>query len=281
MIGYIEEIELCYGVAPNRTPEASFEAAHQMREAFLPGHGDFADRSEALLPVRVPAAKQLEVLQSINDELRGRVLELFGLPEGESVEYEVARDVPWAGFNYYLGGLRSRVVINTDVPVRRQFLIDAAAHETYPGHHTEHAWKEAGLVRDLGLDEESIFLIGTLCPIEGTWALTVTAATVRPVSLVFPRIPTGAQLRSRLRAAIPEALYHDDVHGRPEYRKHLTPSFAEEIRRELSTGQPTGAHTSRGAWAAVITRPVSSCSSRVSALCCLPRRWLRYPSRHL
>lgn len=79
-------------------------------------------------------------------------------------------------------------------------------------------------------------LIGTLCPRDGAWALTVTAATVRPVRLEFPRPPTADQLRGRLREAIPDGLYLDDPHGTPEYRKHLTYYFAEEIRRELSAG---------------------------------------------
>jgi hypothetical protein len=35
------------------------------------------------------------------------------------------------------------------------------AHETYPGHHTEHAWKEQRLVRERGLVEESLRMIGT------------------------------------------------------------------------------------------------------------------------
>jgi CO/xanthine dehydrogenase FAD-binding subunit len=82
----------------------------------------------------------------------------------------------------------------------------------------------------------SVLLIGTFCPHEGAWALTVTAATVRPVRIEFPRVPTGEQLRDRLREAIPDGLYLDDVHGAPEYRRHLTFHFAEEIRRELSAG---------------------------------------------
>jgi CO/xanthine dehydrogenase FAD-binding subunit len=79
-------------------------------------------------------------------------------------------------------------------------------------------------------------LIGTHGPGDGSWALTVTAATVRPVRIEFPQAPTGDQLRSRLRESIPEADYLDDAHGTPEYRKHLTFYFAEEIRRELSAG---------------------------------------------
>jgi CO/xanthine dehydrogenase FAD-binding subunit len=84
------------------------------------------------------------------------------------------------------------------------------------------------------LGRSSALLIGTLCSRDGTWALTVTASTVRPVRVEFPRAPTGDQLRERLREAIPDDLYFDDVHGAPAYRKHLTFYFAEEIRRELS-----------------------------------------------
>jgi hypothetical protein len=87
------------------------------------------------------------------------------------------------------------------------------------------------------LGRSAVLLIGTLCPRDGTWALTVTASTVRPVWIEFSQVPTGDQLQSRLREAIPDALYFDDVHGTPAYRKHLTFYFAEEIRRELSAGE--------------------------------------------
>jgi CO/xanthine dehydrogenase FAD-binding subunit len=87
------------------------------------------------------------------------------------------------------------------------------------------------------LGRSSILLTGTLCPREGSWALTVTAATVRPVRLEFPQAPSGDDLRRRLDEAIPDALYLDDVHGAPDYRKHMTYYFAEEIRRELLAGE--------------------------------------------
>jgi CO/xanthine dehydrogenase FAD-binding subunit len=86
------------------------------------------------------------------------------------------------------------------------------------------------------LGRSAALLIGTLCPNRGTWALTVTAATVRPIRLEFPRVPTADQLRDAVREAIPDTLYLDDVHGDPDYRKHLTYYFAEEIRGELSDG---------------------------------------------
>src|SRR4029450_11061287 len=68
---------------------------------------------------------------------------------------------PWSGFNYYEGGLRSRVAINLDLPVLSLSLGQLVAHEAYPGHHTEHPRKEAGLVRQRRWLEETIFLVGT------------------------------------------------------------------------------------------------------------------------
>ena len=52
-------------------------------------------------------------------------------------------------------------MLNTDRPVDAFFLPLLVAHEAYPGHHTEHAWKEALLVDGDGYLEETIFLVGT------------------------------------------------------------------------------------------------------------------------
>jgi CO/xanthine dehydrogenase FAD-binding subunit len=83
----------------------------------------------------------------------------------------------------------------------------------------------------------SVLLIATLCPREGIFALTVTAATQRPVRIEFPQLPSAEQLRSELGQAIPDALYLNDFHGTPAFRKHLTFHFAEDIRCELSVGE--------------------------------------------
>ena len=70
-------------------------------------------------------------------------------------------DEPWWAFNYYLGGLRSRVVVNSDQQTTAADLVTLAAHEVYPGHHTERVVKEQLLVREQGLLEESIQLVPT------------------------------------------------------------------------------------------------------------------------
>jgi CO/xanthine dehydrogenase FAD-binding subunit len=74
-------------------------------------------------------------------------------------------------------------------------------------------------------------LIGTIK--DGGLALTVTASTIRPVQLSFAAIPQPNELRDALMQRIPDALYHNDVHGKPVWRKHMTLKLAEEIRAEL------------------------------------------------
>jgi CO/xanthine dehydrogenase FAD-binding subunit len=64
-------------------------------------------------------------------------------------------------------------------------------------------------------------------------SLTVTASTTRPVQLSFAAIPKAKELREALLHHIPDALHHDDVHGKPAWRKHMTLRLAEEIRAEL------------------------------------------------
>lgn len=77
-------------------------------------------------------------------------------------------------------------------------------------------------------------LIGSVAPNGGAFDLTITAATARPVRLSFDGIPEQAELARSIASAIPDTLYYDDIHGAPEWRKHLTFDLAEEIRRELS-----------------------------------------------
>jgi CO/xanthine dehydrogenase FAD-binding subunit len=87
------------------------------------------------------------------------------------------------------------------------------------------------------LGRSTALLIGTLSPHDGTFMLTVSASTKRPIRLSFDQMPDARSLHERLRETIPDSMYHDDVHGAPDYRKHLTFHFGEEIRRELSGNQ--------------------------------------------
>ena len=85
----------------------------------------------------------------------------YPLPDTETITYEVVTDKPWSGFNYYLGDYRSTVAVNADLKQQMSNLPRLVAHESYPGHHTEHCRKEAGLVEGKGQAEQTIFLVNT------------------------------------------------------------------------------------------------------------------------
>jgi CO/xanthine dehydrogenase FAD-binding subunit len=83
------------------------------------------------------------------------------------------------------------------------------------------------------LGRSSVLLIGTMSAV-GRFTLTVTASTRRPVQLAFAGVPDAATLRDHLDAEIPFSVYYDDIHGRPDWRRHMTFAFGEEIRSELA-----------------------------------------------
>ena len=76
-------------------------------------------------------------------------------------------------------------------------------------------------------------LIGTAGR-DGDLILTVTASTVHPMQLRFRAMPDADTLRDAILKRITDDLYHDDVHGKPLWRKAMTLRLAQEIRAELS-----------------------------------------------
>jgi hypothetical protein len=142
-ISYSDEVEGCYGVRPERTPETAFEQAHAALDEALPGEGSLLDRRQAWRQRHLcDGAAAIGVLDDLLPLFRERAAAIVELPEGERVTLEPVTGEPWWAFNYYKGGLHSHVVLNTDVPTTGVDLLHLAAHEVYPGHHTEHAVKE-------------------------------------------------------------------------------------------------------------------------------------------
>jgi hypothetical protein len=209
-IGFVEEVERCYGVRPTRVDDDELAAARRRLESVLPGEGPVGERliawreSHAVPPDRLEGA-----LVSLADDLRERTAAQFGLPDGEHIDFDVVTGQPWSGFNYYLGGLRSRVAINTDLPVLSLSLGHLVAHEAYPGHHTEHSRKEAGLVRTRGHLEETIFLVGTpqclLAEGLADLGLEVVVPADRPAWLDDHLRPLGIRYDAEVAATVGEA----------------------------------------------------------------------------
>ena len=84
------------------------------------------------------------------------------------------------------------------------------------------------------LGRSAALLIGSIDH-EGVLLLTVTASTKRPVRLSLAAIASGDELREAMLHRIPDGLYHDDIHGKPLWRKHMTLRLAEQIRAELAS----------------------------------------------
>jgi hypothetical protein len=211
-IGYLDEVEACYGARPELVPDDEFAAAHRRLDGVLPADGG-APLRERYIAWReahaVPPEKLEAAIRSLADDLRERTQAMFGLPHGEQVEWIFETDKPWSGFNYYEGGLRSRVAINIDLPVLSLSLGHLVAHEAYPGHHTEHTRKEVGLVRQRRWLEETIFLVGTpQCTMaEGLADLGVEVVLGRrPEPAVAEHLrPLGVRYDAEVAAAVAEA----------------------------------------------------------------------------
>jgi len=161
-ISYFDEVEGCYGVRPERMPEDAFAETHRKLDELLPPGGSLAERYEAWRTASaVPAERIVETMTTILALLRERTAAIVPLPADEEFALELVAGEPWAAFNYYLGGHRSRIVVNTDLPFSGAEIVHLAAHEGYPGHHTEHATKEELLLDRQGHLEESLQLVPT------------------------------------------------------------------------------------------------------------------------
>ncbi|MDP9368409.1 MAG: hypothetical protein M3Q03_09075 [Chloroflexota bacterium] len=161
-LSYADEVRGCFDIAPTRTPEAVFEQAIAELDDLLPGDGPVRERMVAWrrrFEVAPEVARTL--LDVVMPEVRRRTLEVVDLPPEEAVEFAFVSDKPWSGYNWYLGRSRSRVELNTDLPIRANALTGLICHEAYPGHHTEWTLKEHHLYRELGLGEFAIQLIHT------------------------------------------------------------------------------------------------------------------------
>ena len=209
-IGYLDEVEQCYGARPALVDEDAFAAAHARLDDVLPGSGPLRDRHIAWREAHAVPQDALEpAIRSLADDLRERTRQSFGLPEGEHVEWVFETNKPWSGFNYYEGGLRSRVAINVDLPVLSLSLGHLVAHEAYPGHHTEHTRKEVGLVRQRRWEEETIFLVGTpQCTLAEGLADLGAEVTLgrRPEPVVAEHLaPLGVRYDAEVAAAVAES----------------------------------------------------------------------------
>ncbi len=161
-VGFVDEVEAYFDVRIRKGDPDRYRQAHARLDEALAGGGSLADRVQAHRKAEeVPPGRLEECIHAFSSALRDRVRADFPLPEREKINYEVVTDKPWSGFNYYLGDYTSTVAVNADLKQQMSNLPRLVAHESYPGHHTEHCRKEAGLVAGKGQAEQTIFLVNT------------------------------------------------------------------------------------------------------------------------
>ena len=161
-IGFVDEVHSYFDVNIARGDEDRYRAAHALIDQALGGSGSLRERMDAERKTdEIPPERVEEAIGAFSSALRDIVRATYPLPDAETVVYEVVTDKPWSGFNYYEGDYRSRVAVNIDLKQQMSHLPALIAHESYPGHHTEHCRKEASLVAGLGQAEQTIFLVNT------------------------------------------------------------------------------------------------------------------------
>lgn len=133
---FADEVRALFGLHVPALDEAAASTRAAL-DRLLPGSGDLAFRYEAFDRNFLIAPERLDrVLSRAIAGCRAVTLKHASLPPAERVEVEYVRDLPWSAFTRYEGGFKSRIRVNTGLPITVDRALDLACHEAYPGHHT-------------------------------------------------------------------------------------------------------------------------------------------------
>ena len=178
-VSLADEVEAMYDVRPDWKNEAEFEEAHKLLDEVLPPGGSLKERTlEWEQSMEISVEKVKELLPTIVRRLRTITNQKFNLPDEESFTVEFVSNQPWSAYNWYLGNFRSRIDINTDLPLRVGFLPALVAHEGYPGHHTDLVIKERLLVQSLKYYEFTVNLINAPSAVMAEGIATTALKTI-------------------------------------------------------------------------------------------------------
>jgi hypothetical protein len=178
---FLDEVDRLYDITPKLVDDDEIEAAINHLDTVLPGSGSINDRLDKWRErFMIPNNKLNDLLELVHAETRKRTQDIIELVEGESVEFELVTDKPWAGYNHFLGNAKSRVTFNTDFPIFAPDLVELVAHESYPGHHTDLQLKEKHLYDERKLAEFASDILYAPSSVMGE-AVAMTA-----VEIIFP-----------------------------------------------------------------------------------------------
>ncbi len=156
-----------YDVDLQPAKEADLDNLKEEFENAYKGSGSLEERMSKLRVQRkVPKSDVFVLFKKALKIVKSRTKELFGnlLPKNEYIIIDLIGDknsdkTKWSYYNWYLGNYISRIEINPNYNVYWSSLLSSAAHEGYPGHHTEFAVKEQCLYRKLYQFEHSLLIL--------------------------------------------------------------------------------------------------------------------------
>jgi hypothetical protein len=153
-----DESAILYDAVAPTLGEEHFREVLSRLDHELPGKGPVPARFEAYrAKFTIPRARLDTVFRTAIAECRSRTAKHIDLPPDESFTVEYVNDKPWSGYNWYQGGYRSVIQVNTDLPIFIDRAVDLACHEGYPGHHVYNLLLERELVRKRGWVEFSVY----------------------------------------------------------------------------------------------------------------------------
>jgi hypothetical protein len=236
-----DEVEELFDIRPTWVDEAVFEEAHRLLDELLPA-GDSLRERMALRrrALEIPTQAGMELLPLMHQHLHNLTGRHFALPAGESLEFAFVQNKPWGAYNWYLGGGRSRIEINTDLPLHINGLAATVAHECYPGHHTELCIKDTGLVQHERRFEHSVVLVNAPSGVVSEGMAMCALEAVMPSedwvawhsAEVFPR--AGLRLDAQRERAIDQAREDlDDAAGNAAFLLYDQGAASGEVSRYL------------------------------------------------
>lgn len=180
-LSFDEESRVLYDAVAPSHPESHYQALLAQLDRALPGTGPVAERYAAWRQDFVIPRERLDtVFSAAIAACRERTRGHLELPAEESFRVEYVNDKAWSAYNWYQGGYRSLIQVNTDLPIFVDRAIDLACHEGYPGHHVYNALLEKNLVRDRGWVEFSVY------PLFSPQSLIAEGSANYGIAMAFP-----------------------------------------------------------------------------------------------
>ena len=154
---FMDEAKGQFATAPELKPLSHYDAILANLEKLIPGTGTLAARVDAFNErYTIPKDRLQRVFNTAIAECKRRTAAHIALPPSETFTMEFVTGKPWSGYNYYKGGYKSLIQINTDLPIRISRAVDLGCHEGYPGHHVLNLLVEERLARAKGWKEYEV-----------------------------------------------------------------------------------------------------------------------------